>query len=144
MKYVELTKKHQKEVNALPIMYAFSRKQFENGMKEKLGLEPNETDKIYKLGNTGGFYKKTDAPLLKEVFDRHALELQEAMKDDEFVLDMFEYEMRNHEFQYSLDDEEVVNACGLDIDDFKDERLWSLYKQAKKHYLELCSKNNWY
>ena len=143
MKYRELTSKHQKEVNALPIMFAFSNKQFEEGMRNQLGLDPNETDKIYKLGSTGGFYKKSDAPLLKETFDRHALELQEAMKDDDFVLDMFEYEMGNHEYQISRDKEEVINACGLDLDEM-DERLERLWKQARKHFLDLCDKNDWY
>ena len=141
--YRELTAKHQREVNELPIMYAFSNKQFEDGMRNKLGLEPNETDKIYRLGSTGGFYKKTDAQLLKETFDRHSLELQEAMKNDDFVLEMFEYEMGNHEYQISYDKEDVVNACGLDLDDM-DERLEQLWLKAKKHFLELCLKNNWF
>lgn len=141
--YRELTAKHQREVNELPIMYAFSNKQFEDGMRNKLGLEPNETDKIYRLGSTGGFYKKTDAQLLKETFDRHSMELQEAMKNDEFVLEMFEYEMGNHEYQISYDKEDVINACGLDLDDM-DERLEQLWLKAKKHFLELCLKNNWF
>ena len=140
--YKELKNKHQKEFEKLPIMFAYGKEQFEEGMK-KLGLEPNETDKICSLGN-GGFIKKIDIPKLKEWNNNTIKDMKEPMKDDDFVLEMFEYEMENHEYQYSRDDEEVVNACDLDIDDLQDERLWSLYKQAKKKYLHLCAENDWF
>ena len=141
MKYTELNKKQQSEVNKLPIMFAFSNEQFEKGMRDVLGLEPHETDKIYKLGNTGGFYKKSDAKLVRETFSRHADELKEAMKDDDFVVDMFEYEMGNHEYQPTYNEEEVLYGCGLNLEDM-DERLERLWNQAKTHYLKLCDENN--
>ncbi|NYC95062.1 hypothetical protein DFN09_003049 [Clostridium acetobutylicum] len=64
-KYIEMKRKHQKEVNNFPMFFAFSKEQFKEGMK-KLGLEPSETNKIYKFGNTGGFYKRTDSAKLKK------------------------------------------------------------------------------
>lgn len=142
MKYLELKRKHQKEVNDFPFFFAFSNAQFEEGMR-KFGLEPTDTDKIYKLGNTGGFYLKTDAPRLKEMFDRHDREMSEGMKDDSFVASMFKYEMGNHEFQFSYDKEEILNACGLDLEDM-DERLESIWEKAREEYLDLCDKNDWY
>lgn len=142
MKYQELKAKQQKEVNDFPFFFAFSNKQFEEGMR-KFGLEPTDTDKIYKLGNTGGFYLKTDSAKLKEMFNRHDREMSEAMKDDSFVISAFTYEMGNHEFQLSYDKEEVLGACGLGLEDM-DERLESLWKKAKQEYLDLCDKNDWY
>ena len=56
---------HQKEVSDFPMFFAFSDKQFNEGM-EKLGLKPSETDKIYRFGGTGGYYRKTNSPTLRE------------------------------------------------------------------------------
>lgn len=79
--YKELQDKHQQEFNDFPIVFAFGREQFEKEMRS-LGLGPSETDKIYALGDTGGFYRRTDAPRLQEMFDRHERERQEAINAD--------------------------------------------------------------
>jgi hypothetical protein len=42
------------------MFFALSKEQFAEGMS-KFGLTPDDKDKIYKLGNTGGFYLRTDA-----------------------------------------------------------------------------------
>lgn len=95
-----MKEKHQKEVNEFPMFFAFSNKQFEEGMK-KLGLESSETDKIYKFGKIGGFYRKTDVPRLKEMLNRHDEEMEKAIaSDDKFIFDMFHYELGNHEYTW--------------------------------------------
>lgn len=134
--YMQLKSRQQKEVGNFPMFFAFSNKQFDEGM-EKLGLNPKDTDKIYKLGNTGGFYKKSDAPKLREMFDRHDKEMSEAMKSDEFVLEMFEYELANHEFCITYDYEPTLNALGLTFEEL-DERMLGLLKQARDEYLRGC------
>ena len=54
--YRELLQKHQQEVNVLPIRYAFGEQQFREMMND-WGLDPEkDLDKIYRLGDTGGFY----------------------------------------------------------------------------------------
>ena len=53
--YQELRTRQQKEVDALPLGFAFSEKQFEE-MKAKLGVKENS--ELYRLGSTGGFYRK--------------------------------------------------------------------------------------
>ena len=135
-KYVELKSRQQKEINDFPLFFAYSNKQFDEGMR-KLGLEPNETDKIYKLGNTGGFYKKSDSQKLKDMFDRHDKEMFEAMKDDEFVLQMFEYELGNHEFYITYNYDDALRACGLKFDEL-DERMLGLLKTARDNYIKGC------
>ena len=47
-RYVELKRRQEKEVNEFPMFFAFSKEQFSEGMK-KLGLEPDEKDKIYSI-----------------------------------------------------------------------------------------------
>lgn len=122
--YRVMKQAHQKEVNAFPFAFAFSEQQFEEGMR-MLGLDPLETDKVYKLGDTGGFYRREDAPKLHEMFDRHHREMDEAIKQDAtgdgFIYDMFNYELANHEYciTYSLDD--TLDALGLSHDEINND-----------------------
>ena len=114
--YSALKNRHQQEVNDFPFFFAFSKEQFEKGMAE-FGLTPNDTDKIYKYGSTGGFYLRTDAPRLKEMFDRHDKEKQEALaadtKGNGYIYQMFLYELANHEYGYTGDITDTLDALGL-------------------------------
>jgi hypothetical protein len=118
--YYELKKKHQQEVNNFPMAFAFSNKQFEAGMR-KLGLEPTDTDKVYFLGGTGGFYRKSDAKALHEMFERHDKEMKEAINADTtgdgFICDMFSYELANHEYGYTYELDDTLDALGLTMDE---------------------------
>lgn len=114
--YQELRSKQQQEVNAFPMFFAFSNKQFEEGMR-KLGLDPSETSKIYAIPGTGGFYRRSDAPTLHEMIDRHEREIQKAIEEDPtgdgFVFQMFRDELANHEYNYTGDLDETIEALGL-------------------------------
>lgn len=134
-KYLELKDKHQKELNDFPFFFAFSDKQFAEGMA-KFGLSENDTDKIYKLGDTGGFYLRKDAPRLHEMFTRHEAERVEAMKDDEYLYLGLLYELANHEFIITYDPEPALDALGLTLEDLEDERIARIYKKAKTDYLK--------
>jgi hypothetical protein len=110
-RYTELKFKHQAEVDAFPLGFAFSEKQF-NEMMEKWGLTPDDTDKIYHIG-MGGYVRKSDAEAMHEMFDRHAAEHEAAMQDDEYLFSMFNYELANHEFCITYDLTDTLDALGL-------------------------------
>ena len=116
-KYTELKNNHQEEVNNFPMFFAFNNKQFGEGMKS-LGLEPSETDKLYKAGGTGGFYRKTDAEILFSMFERHRQEMKLARETDEkFIYDMFYYELSNHEYVITYNVNDALDALGLTIEE---------------------------
>lgn len=143
--YRELKDKQQKEINDFPMFFAFSKEQFEEGMK-KLGLEPNETDKLYKLGGTGGFYRKSDSKALHDMFDRHEKEMAEAIAADEtgegFIYDMFDYELANHEYGYTRDVEPALMALGLTLDEINaDQRLVRGLHKAHKDQIDWYNKH---
>ena len=104
--YKLLKERHQQEVDEFPSFFAFSNEQFEAGMSS-FGLTPNDTGKIYKLGSTGGFYLRTDASRLNEMFRRHDKEKHEAIVSDTdgcgYIYQMFLYELANHEYGYTGD-----------------------------------------
>ena len=120
-KYLTLKEKHQKEVNDFPFFFAFSNEQFEEGIKS-FGLQPKETDKIYKFGNTGGFYKREDSNKLNEMFERHEKEVEKARKDYEYLVQMFKYELANHEYNYTRDIVPTIQALGLSVSEVKKNR----------------------
>lgn len=108
MTYKEYREARQKAFNELPIFYAFSNEQFEEEMNKR-GLTINDTDKVYKCGN-GGFYLKSDSDKIKAWADRED-PIDELMKDHDFAVSAFRYEMDNHEYaiNYYQGDWEV---CG--------------------------------
>ena len=135
--YKELRDRQQAEFNAFPMFFAFSNKQFAEGM-EKLGLRPDDTDKIYKFGSTGGFYRKTDSKALRDMLDRHAGEMDAAIAKDEtgegFIYDMFNYELANHEYCITYDLEPTLDALGLTEDEvLNDERLMRGLEKAQNN-----------
>lgn len=135
-KYKELKDKHQKEFNQFPMKFAFSDEQFERGMAE-LGLKPDQTDMVYGFAGTGGFYRRSDAPALHEMLERHARERQEALAADPtgdgYIYDMFLYELRNHEYGYTGDAEDTLDALDITWEQLEaDARLKHGFQKAKK------------
>lgn len=132
--YRAMRDRHQQEINSFPFMFAFNKKQFEEGMR-KLGLEPTDTDKVYRLGNTGGYYRKTDSKQLAELMARQGKEREEAIAADKtgegFIFDMFNTELANHEYCITLDPTDALDALGLTIEEVnRDERMKNALKEA--------------
>lgn len=113
--YQEMKERHQQEVNAFPFMFAFSNQQFEEGMR-KLGLQPNQTDRIVSIGGSG-FVRKSDVQAMKDMFNRHEQERKAALAADTaergHAYQMFLYELGNHEYCITQDITETLEACGL-------------------------------
>ena len=134
----EMKQRQQQEFSAFPMQFAFSDKQFVEGMAA-LGLEPTDTDKVYKAPG-GGFYRREDGQRLKEMMDRFDRELQEAIAADEtgecFIYEMFLTELNNHEFGYTMDTEEALDALGYTADEvLSDPRL---KRGIEKAATEIC------
>lgn len=126
-KYAELRSRQQQAVNDLPLGFAFSNEQFAEMMK-KWGLDPEkDLDKIYGIPG-GGYIQKKDYPKMQEVYKKNNEELEEAIAGDEtgdgFIFSMFLYELRNHEYGYTGDYEDTLDALGYTMEQVQaDERL---------------------
>lgn len=135
-RYAVLREKQQEEFNKLPLGFAFSNKQFDEMMKG-WGLDPDkDLDKIYQIPG-GGFVQKKDHALLHETMDRHQKEMEEAITADPdgtgFVYEMFLYEMDNHEYGYTGDLEDTLDALGMTIEEIAaSEKLMAGLEKAKK------------
>lgn len=117
--YISLRSRHQQEVNEFPFFFAFNNERFAEGMRE-FGLDPTDTDQICSFPGTGGYYRRSDADRLNEMFDRHAKERQAAidgdLTGDAYIYGMFHFELNNHEYTYTYDAEDTLDALGLSWD----------------------------
>lgn len=119
--YIQMKRRQQAEFNQFPIKFAFSDEQFERGMRE-LGLTPEDTDKVYKTDG-GGFYRRDDAPRLHEMMKRFGEELEAAIAADTtgegFIYGMFLYELNNHEFAFTEELDDTLEALGYTEQDIE-------------------------
>lgn len=144
MRYEDWNNKKQKAFDALPIKFAFSEEQFDRVLREFGLTRDNCAEHLARItGN--GFMLKKDVHLLGEVSQQYEEELKELLKDDVFVVDMFVYEMKNHEYQYTEEDEEITDACGIGYEQFKaDKRLRKLFAEARTQFWQFCADNDWF
>ena len=140
--YKELKDRQQEEVNNFPIVFAFGKEQFEEAMK-KLGLDPSETDKVCSIYGIGDILLKSDVPAYMEMVKRHRDEMEKAIEADNtgdgFVFDMFDYELGNHEYAYTMDPTSALDALGIN-----EEKLMSNPKLTQGFNKPCRSQIDWY
>ena len=135
--YKAMKDRHQAEVNALPLAFAFSRDQY----REKLaawGITEEEANNGAILGiGGGGVIRSSDKDLVIGTFERIHAEEQAAIAADTtgdgYIYEMFIYELNNHEFSYTGDVDETLAALHLTADDINgSEALQHGLKRAVK------------
>lgn len=138
--YLKLREKQQAEFDALPLKAAYGEKQF-NEMMAAWGLDPvKDQNKVYHLA-AGMYYLRSDAQLIRETLKRHQEEMQKAIAADPtgegFIFDMFTAEMTNHEYGYTGDIGETLDALGLTAEEINgSEKLQTGLKLAHKHLMQ--------
>lgn len=140
-RYEELKQRQQAEFAAFPMQFAFSDEQFAEAMAA-LGLAPTDVDKVYKAPG-GGIYRREDSQRLKDMMDRFDRELQEAVAADEtgegFIYEMFLYELDAHEYGYTMDTEEALDALGYTAKEVLGNPR--LKRGIEKAVTEICKRN---
>ena len=130
--YKQMKKRHQEEFSKLPMAAAFNADQLEEG-KKKLGI--TDDSEICSLGY-GAFTRKSDKHLFDEQFEKAEKELQDAMKDFDFCVGMFEYELGNHEYCITMDPDPALIALGLTFEEVANSKhLSKAFLKAREQYL---------
>jgi hypothetical protein len=110
MTYKEYKNKIRKEIDSLPLHFAFSEEQL-NSVLEKLQCERKDLIR----GPQGSFIHKNDITQVSNYFAKDSsLELKEYLTDEKFFEEAFKYELRNHECGYSGDYSEALEALCID------------------------------
>ena len=135
-KYKQLKDRLQKEWNALPVKYEFGSDQF-NKMMLDFGHTKENPVKVISIGY-GGYIRADDEALIDEFLERSDRELLEAMRDDAFLYDAFNYELSNHEFCYTDDITDTLDALGLTWEQIKDDkRIMRILKKACEYQYDI-------
>ena len=137
--YEAMQKRHQQEVNAFPMKWAFNNRQLEQGMRE-LGLNPSQTNEIVGIGG-GGFIRRSDRQAFIDMFKRQNAEQKAALAaqktGDEYAYQMFLHELDNHEYVITGDLSDTLDACGLSAEQINnDPKLRRALARAIKDYME--------
>lgn len=122
-RYKEMKDRQQAAFDSFAEQYcffAFSEDQFKQGM-EKLNLTPEKDKGRLVSFYGGGFVLKEQAETMSELFKQFSEEVHEAIADDQtgdgFIFDMFTFELNNHEYSYTGNPREAIEACGLTVEE---------------------------
>ena len=131
--YLDLKKKHEKEVSEFPIAYAFNDEQLQRAL-EKLGATKEECVTVF---GHGDIVRRQDAKALIAMFTRHDKEIKEKLKTDpEFAYAALLYEMDNHEYAVNWSaDEDVLAAFNIDFNFIRKYGLQMVYDQARNEHM---------
>ena len=131
--YFDMQKRHKQEMEDFPIAYAFNDTQLDEALK-KLGATVQECCTVF---NCGDIVKKADRLALITMLNRHADEIQNAMKDKELAEAVFRYEMDNHEYAINMTgDEDVLSSLCLDKQMLEDFDLTGAYSRARNAHMK--------
>ena len=142
--YTEFKERQQKEINDLPIHFAFGDRQLQEKAQE-LGFSTIEEmiSNVVGIG-AGGFVLKNDLDLVLDTFKNHSLEMDEALKNDDFLLDAFEYELSNHEYIITYDIVDALCPLGITYEEYQtSERYQQIMDKAIKRYMDYMEKCGW-
>ena len=126
--YTELKNRQAKEFDAFPIAYAFSEKQLQEAL---IKLTATKEDCCTVGG--GSIVKKIDVKSFLIMQNTHEKERKQAFLVDDILIGAIKYELGNHEYGYTRDATDTINALGIDL---SDKRVNACFKQAKSQYLE--------
>lgn len=132
--YLDLQKKHRKELEDFPIAYAFNDEQLKEAL-EKLGATKDECVTV--IGH-GDIMKRENAKPFLALLKRQAQEVKDKLKNDpEFAEAAFLYEMDNHEYAINWDGDEDVLACfAIDWDDICEWGLQLAWESARRKHMK--------
>lgn len=132
--YLDLQKRHQEELEAFPIAYAFNDEQLERAL-EKLGAKKEECVTVF---GHGDIVKKENAKKLIAMLERQREEMLQRIRDDvEFAEAAFRYEMDNHEYAINWSgDEDVLGVFGITFEKINSWSLQMAYESARRGHFK--------
>ena len=134
--YLDLKKKHEKEMSEFPIAYAFNEKQLEEALT-KLGATKEECVSVF---GHGDIVKRENARPFVEMLERQTEEIKQRLIDDiEFAEAAFLYEMDNHEYAINWSaDHDVLDCFCINWEFIQKHGLQMAYDSARnKHFKQM-------
>lgn len=142
MDYKEMKEKHSKEYEDFSkgkVFYAFSDKQFKEGM-QKLNLDADKDEDLKKIVHffSGCYALRSEADNLAKLLESFTEEQRKLIEEDTtgegFIYSMFKYELANNEYGYTYTLEDTLDALKLTYEEVQE-------KPNLKHGLEKALKD---
>ena len=119
--YKAMKERHQSEINALPVVFTFSRDQYRETLAAwKITEEEAKAGAILEIGD-GGIIRASDKDLVIKTLKRIADEKAAAIAADKdgtgYIYEMFLYELQNHEFSYTQEIDDTLTALEISEED---------------------------
>lgn len=130
MTYKEYREAKQKEVNELPLLFAFSGEQIGKILKEK---NYKSEDLLSVPFINGCLIHKNDAEQVVAYFSKKS-DLKKRLKDRPFFEEALFYELANHEFGYTWDFTDTFEALDIDWDFIKENGFMDIIEKAKEKF----------
>ena len=130
--YQDMRKRQRAETDAFPLGAAITQESFDEMMR-KWGLDPRkDLDKICRVSNIV-FCQKKDLPALKEMLNRHIVEIEEGKKNPQFLYEMFYQELAETEFGYDGDSSRALDNLGYTYEQIESSpELKEAFEKAKE------------
>lgn len=122
------------KLSKFPVIFALTRDDFKEGLKA-LGVYKEDITPI----GCGYFIRKQDKEEYIKLNESLNKELRDNIdKSNEFVYEMFMYELEDNEYSINGNDTQVLKSCGLNLSLLlKDDRLRNIYLDAREDYLRI-------
>lgn len=136
--YRKMRAEQQEAVSAILNKYAFfafSNEQFYEGLRKfDLSDSPEDLAKLSRIYG-GGYILKDHAAELSAVFDKNADEFSDRCNDPEtgsrFLYGAFREELANHEYSYTGDPSDALQALGFTLEDLQEApEILAIFKKA--------------
>lgn len=125
--YNDIRQENQERVNSFEgLFYAFSNNQLEEGLG-KLGLTMDNIDQIVSIGH-GGYILKNRVQALTDMIFQNDLARKQLKKDKKLLLEALVFELRNHEYCYTGDMTDALDALGLKFEDVPSDIIKKAHK----------------
>lgn len=117
---------HQKEVNNFPMVFAFDRETLKRECLKVFDLdidEPGNLKQLVGIGG-GGVIRRSDIKAFNEMFERQKEEKKAFTKDFNNLVAVIVSAMRDHEYSYTMDKEDVLIELSAYTDNLRFDEAW--------------------
>lgn len=140
--YMEAKERLHSIINDIPLMWAYSDKQFAECALKCGYVDTKEFAAVCCKGPAGSFLLKSDMDKLKAAFEQMDAINAEIEANDTLLYEMLKYEMGNHECQITGDYDDVLDLVSDEVK--ATSRFKRIFAKAKHDFIAWCDEHDYY
>lgn len=133
--YGALQEAHQEDISNFPILWLFGKKGDAELAEAISKIGAKSVDELIGIGG-GGYIQKSKKDDFLTMMRKHTAERKEFSSNQNNLVELIFSEMCNHEYAYTQDPEDTLNALGKTYQDLQDPNFKKAWKLAEKKCLK--------